>query len=76
MKLSPLKATDFGLSIPHRPGDPKLRGRSGTPAYMAPEVILQVGCVLLSAVLYFRVLFCLGWVVYQISNGSMVHVGA
>jgi calcium-dependent protein kinase len=38
---SPVKATDFGLSIRHRPGEPKLKSRSGTPAYMAPEVIEQ-----------------------------------
>jgi hypothetical protein len=38
---SPVKATDFGLSIRHRPEDPPLKSRSGTPAYMAPEVIQQ-----------------------------------
>ncbi|KAL4518747.1 hypothetical protein Ndes2437B_g00828 [Nannochloris sp. 'desiccata'] len=38
---SPVKATDFGLSIRHRPGEAKLKSRSGTPAYMAPEVIEQ-----------------------------------
>lgn len=38
---SPVKATDFGLSIRHRQGEPKLKSRSGTPAYMAPEVIQQ-----------------------------------
>jgi serine/threonine protein kinase len=42
---SPVKATDFGLSIRHRPDDPPLKSRSGTPAYMAPEVIRQVGAV-------------------------------
>jgi calcium-dependent protein kinase len=31
---SPLKATDFGLSIKHWPDEPKLTARSGTPAYM------------------------------------------
>ncbi len=31
---SPLKATDFGLSIRHWPDEPKLTSRSGTPAYM------------------------------------------
>ncbi|GMH35775.1 hypothetical protein BSKO_03643 [Bryopsis sp. KO-2023] len=36
-----LKATDFGLSIRHWQDEPKLRSRTGTPAYMAPEVILQ-----------------------------------
>ncbi len=25
----------------HWPGEPKLRSRSGTPVYMAPEVVLQ-----------------------------------
>ena len=35
---SPVKATDFGLSIRHRPEDHPLKSRSGTPAYMAPEV--------------------------------------
>lgn len=38
---SPVKATDFGLSIRHRSGEAKLKSRSGTPAYMAPEVIEQ-----------------------------------
>lgn len=38
---SPVKATDFGLSIRHRHGEAKLKSRSGTPAYMAPEVIGQ-----------------------------------
>jgi calcium-dependent protein kinase len=35
---SPLNATDFGLSIRHRSGESPLTSRSGTPAYMAPEV--------------------------------------
>lgn len=35
---SPIKATDFGLSIRHSPGEQPLTSRSGTPAYMAPEV--------------------------------------
>eukprot|EP00873_Tetraselmis_striata_P012822 jgi/Tetstr1/433086/TSEL_022418.t1 len=38
---SPLKATDFGLSIRHWPQEGNLKSRSGTPAYMAPEVIMQ-----------------------------------
>jgi len=38
---SPLKATDFGLSIRHFPHEPKLTSRSGTPAYMAPELVMQ-----------------------------------
>ena len=38
---SPVRATDFGLSIRHAPGDPPLKSRSGTPAYMSPDVILQ-----------------------------------
>lgn len=38
---SPLKATDFGLSIRHLPEEPKLTSRSGTPAYMAPELVMQ-----------------------------------
>eukprot|EP00798_Chlamydomonas_sp_ICE-L_P021458 gene21458-28430_t len=38
---SPLKATDFGLAVPHFPGEPPLSSRSGTPAYMAPELVLQ-----------------------------------
>eukprot|EP00195_Chlamydomonas_chlamydogama_P002656 CAMPEP_0202921416 /NCGR_PEP_ID=MMETSP1392-20130828/77385_1 /ASSEMBLY_ACC=CAM_ASM_000868 /TAXON_ID=225041 /ORGANISM="Chlamydomonas chlamydogama, Strain SAG 11-48b" /LENGTH=597 /DNA_ID=CAMNT_0049614987 /DNA_START=209 /DNA_END=2002 /DNA_ORIENTATION=+ len=38
---SPLKATDFGLSIRHWPEEPKLSSRSGTPAYMAPELVMQ-----------------------------------
>ena len=38
---SPLKATDFGLSIRHWPDEPNLTSRSGTPAYMAPELVLQ-----------------------------------
>ncbi|KAK9823598.1 hypothetical protein WJX72_004124 [[Myrmecia] bisecta] len=38
---SPVRATDFGLSIRHWPGDGRLKSRSGTPVYMAPEVILQ-----------------------------------
>jgi calcium-dependent protein kinase len=36
-----VKATDFGLSIKHRSDEPPLKSRSGTPAYMAPEVIQQ-----------------------------------
>ncbi len=40
---SPLKATDFGLSIRHWPDEAKLTSRSGTPAYMAPELVMQVG---------------------------------
>eukprot|EP00877_Chromochloris_zofingiensis_P003189 jgi/Chrzof1/12871/Cz07g10120.t1 len=38
---SPLKATDFGLSIRHYAHEPKLTSRSGTPAYMAPELVMQ-----------------------------------
>lgn len=38
---SPLKATDFGLSIRHASHEPKLTSRSGTPAYMAPELVMQ-----------------------------------
>lgn len=38
---SPLKATDFGLSIKHWPEEAKLTSRSGTPAYMAPELVKQ-----------------------------------
>ena len=38
---SPLKATDFGLAIRHGPEEPKLTSRSGTPAYMAPELVMQ-----------------------------------
>ena len=38
---APLKATDFGLAIRHGAGEPKLSSRSGTPAYMAPELVLQ-----------------------------------
>lgn len=38
---SPLKATDFGLSIRHWSDEPKLTSRSGTPAYMAPELVKQ-----------------------------------
>ncbi|KAL6771685.1 CDPK13 [Auxenochlorella protothecoides x Auxenochlorella symbiontica] len=38
---SPIKATDFGLAMRHRAGEPPLKSRSGTPAYMAPEVIQQ-----------------------------------
>jgi calcium-dependent protein kinase len=38
---SPLKATDFGLAVRWTPDDPPLTSRSGTPAYMAPEVIKQ-----------------------------------
>lgn len=39
--LAPIKATDFGLSIRHKGGEAPLKSRSGTPAYMAPEVIQQ-----------------------------------
>ncbi len=35
---SPLKATDFGLSIRHWPDEPKLTSRSGTPAYMVSQL--------------------------------------
>ncbi|GBF98366.1 calcium dependent kinase [Raphidocelis subcapitata] len=38
---SPLKATDFGLSIRHSADEPKLTSRSGTPAYMSPELVMQ-----------------------------------
>jgi len=38
---SPLKATDFGLAIRHWPQEGNLKSRSGTPAYMAPEVVMQ-----------------------------------
>lgn len=38
---APLKATDFGLSIRHWADEPKLASRSGTPAYMAPELVMQ-----------------------------------
>ncbi|CAD7701182.1 unnamed protein product [Ostreobium quekettii] len=38
---SPLKATDFGLSIRHWPNEPPMKSRTGTPAYMAPELIMQ-----------------------------------
>jgi len=38
---SSLKATDFGLSIRHSPTEDPLTSRTGTPVYMAPEVILQ-----------------------------------
>eukprot|EP00798_Chlamydomonas_sp_ICE-L_P003929 gene3929-14005_t len=36
-----LKAIDFGLAIQHMPDEPKLTVISGTPAYMAPELIAQ-----------------------------------
>ncbi len=39
---APLKATDFGLSIRHWSDEPKLTSRSGTPAYMAPELVMQM----------------------------------
>ncbi|KAI8474838.1 MAG: kinase-like domain-containing protein [Monoraphidium minutum] len=38
---SPLKATDFGLSIRHSTEEAKLTSRSGTPAYMSPELVMQ-----------------------------------
>ncbi|KAK9855495.1 hypothetical protein WJX84_003622 [Apatococcus fuscideae] len=38
---SPIRATDFGLSIRHWPGEEPLKSRSGTPVFMAPEVIMQ-----------------------------------
>lgn len=44
---SPIKATDFGLSIRHSAGEAPLTSRSGTPAYMAPEV--RVMCSLRAA---------------------------
>jgi serine/threonine protein kinase len=37
----PQQATDFGLSIRHSADEPKLTSRSGTPAYMAPELVMQ-----------------------------------
>jgi len=38
---SPLKGTDFGLAVYHPPGSKPLRDTTGTPFYMAPEVIRQ-----------------------------------
>lgn len=39
---SPLRATDFGLAIRWDGAtDPPLQSRTGTPVYMAPEVVLQ-----------------------------------
>jgi len=38
---SVLKGTDFGLAVYYPPGAPKLRDTTGTPYYMAPEVIKQ-----------------------------------
>eukprot|EP00884_Botryococcus_braunii_P020658 jgi/Botrbrau1/7276/Bobra.0318s0014.1 len=38
---SPIRATDFGLSIRLWQEEGKLKSRSGTPVYMAPEVIMQ-----------------------------------
>jgi serine/threonine protein kinase len=49
---SPIKATDFGLSIRHSAGENPLTSRSGTPAYMAPEV-----CCLCPALLDLRLEF-------------------
>lgn len=40
---SPVKATDFGLSIRHRPEDPPLKSRSGTPAYMVSPPAAPAG---------------------------------
>mmetsp|Transcript_30012 Transcript_30012/g.76967 ORF Transcript_30012/g.76967 Transcript_30012/m.76967 type:complete len:720 (-) Transcript_30012:152-2311(-) len=36
---SPLKAADFGMAVRFQEGDCRLQDRTGTPAYMAPEVI-------------------------------------
>jgi len=36
---SPLKATDFGVSVFFQPGDEFYEGRPGTPHYIAPEVL-------------------------------------
>jgi calcium-dependent protein kinase len=40
---APLRATDFGLAIrwSAEADDPPLQSRTGTPVYMAPEVVLQ-----------------------------------
>lgn len=39
---SPLKASDLGLAVRWRPSQPRLRAKSGTVVYMAPEVLLRV----------------------------------
>lgn len=39
---SPMKASDLGLAVRWKPGNEKLRGKTGTLLYMAPEVLLKV----------------------------------
>jgi calcium-dependent protein kinase len=50
---APLKATDFGLAIRHRPGDEPLTTRAGTPAYM---VCIFTKSLLISPATFFSAL--------------------
>lgn len=60
---SAVRATDFGLSIRHWPGDGYLKSRSGTPVFMAPEIIMQEYGALCDE-------WSVGMLMYQLLTGS------
>ena len=65
---SPLKGADFGLAVYHHPNDEPLTEVSGTPFYMAPEVVKQS---------YGREadMWSVGVMAYQMLSGSLPFPG-